>query len=143
RQVEAPPHELFVVNVHPDLPEQTAIGQAQFYPRERPGRQEAVPPLFGLRLLPLADQEIGLRTNRPYAMNAMTRPSTMHITMVGISRYLACTPMNTRLSNARIVAATTVRAGCQWRAAGTISPTTQTSSMMPRAIQTRRGNAPK
>ena len=34
-------------------------------------------------------------------------------------------------------------AGCQWRAEGTISPTVQTSSRMPRAFQASRGKAPK
>ena len=62
-------------------------------------------------------------------MNAMSRPSTPLMMMGVISRYLACTQMNTRLSIARTVAATTVSAGCQWRAAGTISPIVQTSSI--------------
>src|SRR5579859_4871743 len=31
----------------------------------------------------------------------------------------------------------------QWKTAGTISPTVQTSSRMPRAVQASRGNAPK
>ena len=74
-----------------------------------------------------AGQKIGFRTIRPYAMNAMRRPSTPLMMMGGISRYLTCTQMNTRLSIARTVAATTVSAGCQWKAAGTISPTSRDS----------------
>src|ERR1022692_2698956 len=54
---------------------------------------------------------------RPYAMNAMRRPSTPLKMMAVISPYLACTHTNTRLSIVRTVAATTVSAGCQWRAA--------------------------
>src|SRR5271170_407749 len=87
--------------------------------------------------------KIGLRTIRPYAMNAIRRPITPLKIMGVISWYLACTPMNTRLSIAKTVAAATVSAGCQWKAAGTISPTVQTSSRMPRAIHASRGNAPK
>src|ERR1700686_4670693 len=37
-------------------------------------------------------QKIGFRTIRPYAMNAMRRPSPTLMMMGGISRYLACTP---------------------------------------------------
>ena len=76
-------------------------------------------------------------------MNAMRRPSAPLMMMDGVSLYLTCTQTNTRLSIARTVAATTVSAGCQWKAAGTISPTVQTSSRMPRAVQASRGNAPK
>src|SRR5580692_9198993 len=67
-------------------------------------------------------------------MNAMRRPSAPLKRMAVISPYLACTQMNTRLSIVRTAAATTVSAGCQWRAAGTTSPTVQTSSRMPRAV---------
>jgi len=73
-------------------------------------------------------QKIGCRNIRPYAMNAIRRPSVPLKTMGVISPYLACTQTNTRLSIDRTVAATTVSAGCQWKAAGTISPTVQTSS---------------
>ena len=65
------------------------------------------------------------------------------MTMDVISWYLTCTAMNTRLSITRIVAASTVSAGRQRKAAGTISPTTQMSSRMPRAIQASGGNAAK
>ncbi len=58
-----------------------------------------------------------------------------HTAHDGVSPYLTCTQMNTRLSIARTVAATTVSVGCQWKAAGTISPTVQTSSRMPRDIR--------
>jgi hypothetical protein len=68
----------------------------------------------------------------------MRRPSTPLKMMGVISRYLACTQTNTRLSIVRNAAATTVSAGCQWRAAGTISPTVQASSRMPRAFQASR-----
>src|SRR4051794_31610163 len=90
-----------------------------------------------------AGQKIGLSTIRPYAMNAMRRPSTALMMMGVISRYLACTPTNTRLSIARTAAATTVSGGCQCKASGTISPAVQTSSRMPRASQACRGNAAK
>ena len=69
-----------------------------------------------------AGQEIGARTIRPYAMNAMRRPSTPLMTMGGISRYLTCTQMNTRLSIARTAAATTVSVGCQWQGGGDDQP---------------------
>jgi hypothetical protein len=76
-------------------------------------------------------QKIGFRTIRPYAMNAMRRPSTP-LMMIGlISPYLACTQMNMRLSIARTAAATTESAGCQWKAAGTISPTVQRETGSP------------
>src|SRR5206468_2646355 len=65
------------------------------------------------------------------------------MTMGVVSRYLTCTAMNTTLSIARTAAAATVSAGCQRNAAGTISPTVQTSSTMPRATQAFRGNAAK
>ena len=69
-----------------------------------------------LAALPLAYsraavQEIGARTIRPYAMNAMRSPRPALMTMDVISRYLTCTPMNTRLSAAKTVAATTVSIG--------------------------------
>ena len=86
---------------------------------------------IGRRRTGSAGQTIGFRTIRPYAMNAMTRPSTPLKMMGVISRNLTCTPMNTRLSIARTVAATTVSAGCQRKTPGTISPTVQTSSRMP------------
>jgi outer membrane protein assembly factor BamB len=108
-----------------------------------PSQFAGLPVVPGLVSSAVAGQEIGDRNMRPYAMNAMTRPSTLTKMMGGISRYLTCTQMNTRLSIARTAAATTVSTGCQWRAAGTISPTRQTSSMTPRAIQAFRGNAPK
>ncbi len=56
---------------------------------------------------------IGARNILPYAMNAMMTPNTMLMTMDPISWYLRWTPMNTRLSMARIVAATTVSVGRQ------------------------------
>src|ERR1035437_6970182 len=73
----------------------------------------------------------------------MRRPSTPLKIIGVISRYWMGTQMKTSLPIARTVAARTVSRGCQWRAAGTMSPTVQTSSRMPRAIQTSRGNAPK
>src|SRR5215472_11912370 len=76
-------------------------------------------------------------------MNAIRRPNTALMIIGVTSRYLACTPMNTRLSTARTTAATTVSTGCQWNAAGTISPTTQTNSRMPRAVHALRGKAAK
>src|SRR5688572_11165418 len=90
-----------------------------------------------------AGQEIGFRTSRPYAMNAMRRPSTALMKMGGTSRYWTCTQMNTRLSIAKAAAATTVIFGCQGKTLGTISPTVQTSSRMPSAIQALRGSASK
>src|SRR5277367_3530698 len=76
-------------------------------------------------------------------MNAMRRPSTP-LKIIGVtSRYLTCTPTNTRLSTAKTAAARIVSCGCQWNAAGTMSPTVHTSSRMPRVIQASRGNAPK
>ena len=48
-----------------------------------------------------------------------------------ISWYLTCTQTNTRLSAARIVAATMVRFGRQWKAAGTMRPIVHTSSRIP------------
>jgi len=72
----------------------------------------------------------------------MRRPRTALMTMVMVSRYFVCTQMKTRLSSDRTAAATPVSSGCQWRAAGTISPTTQSSSMMPSAVQAFRGKAP-
>ena len=69
-----------------------------------------------------AGQEIGFRTIRPYAMNAISRPSTTHMTMVAVSRYLTCTPMNTRLSTARSAAATTESFGCRRRGGGDDQP---------------------
>src|ERR1700691_3261443 len=88
-------------------------------------------------------QKIGCKTIRPYAMNAMRRPSTPLKMMGATTRYLTCTPTNTRLSTAKTVAARIVSGGCQWNAAGTMSPTVQTSSRMHRAIQAFRGKAPK
>ena len=41
-------------------------------------------------------------------------------------------PPNTRLSTAKTVAARIVSGGCQWNAAGTMSPTVHTSSRIPR-----------
>src|SRR5258708_2229670 len=75
-------------------------------------------------------------------MNATMRPSTQLRSVGAISRYLTCTQTNTRLSTARAVAARAVSGGCQWNAAGAISPTVQTSSTMPRVIQAFRGKAP-
>jgi len=46
-------------------------------------------------------------------MNAMRRPSTTAMMMGPVSRDLACTPMNTRLSIARTAAATTVSLASQ------------------------------
>ena len=43
----------------------------------------------------------------------------------------------------KIVAARIVSRGCQWSAAGTMSPTVHTNSRMPRVIQASPGNAPK
>src|SRR5271170_2107740 len=66
------------------------------------------------------------------------------VQMIGaILRYLTCTQTNTRLAIVRTVAATTVSAGRHGSAAGTISPTEQTSSRMPRAFQASLGNASK
>src|SRR5204862_1448751 len=73
----------------------------------------------------VAVQTIGCRNIRPYARKAISRPSTTLMTTVPISRYLTCTPTNTRLSIARTAAAATVSPGCQWMAPGTISPATQ------------------
>ena len=58
-----------------------------------------------------------------------------------ISPYFACTQTNTMLTIASTVAATTVSAGCQWKAAGTISPIVQLSSRMPSPVQAFRGSA--
>jgi hypothetical protein len=85
----------------------------------------------------VAVQKIGFRTIRPYTMNAIRTPSTPLKKMGVISRYLTCTQANTILSIVRTAAATTVSTECQWRAAGTISPTVQTSSRTPRAFQCR------
>src|ERR1700677_4551709 len=86
---------------------------------------------FYLRVRRPAIQKIGCRTIRPYAMNAMRRPSTPLKIMGATSRYLTCTQTNTRLSTPRTVAARIVSGGCQWNAAGTMSPTVHTSSTMP------------
>src|ERR1700733_2301058 len=96
-----------------------------------------------MRVWRRAGQRIGCRTIRPYAMNAMRRPSTPLKIMGVISRYLTCTQTNTRLSTAKTVAARMVSGGCQWKASGTMSPTVHASSRMPRVIQASRGNAPK
>jgi len=65
------------------------------------------------RLPCLAVQEIGCKNIRPHATNAMTTPSAPLKMMGVVSRYFTCTPMNTRLSTARITAARIVRCGCQ------------------------------
>jgi hypothetical protein len=52
-----------------------------------------------------AIQTIGCRNIRPYAMNAMRRPSAPLRIVVATSRYLTCTQTNRRLSTARTVAA--------------------------------------
>src|ERR1700722_824971 len=90
-----------------------------------------------------ACQAIGFRTIRPYVTNAMRRPSTALKIMGVTSRYLTCTPTNTRLSTAKTAAARIVSDGCQWNAAGTMSPTVHASSKIPRVIHAPRGNAPK
>jgi hypothetical protein len=78
-----------------------------------------------------AVQKIGLRTIRPYAMNAMRRRGTPRKMMVVISPYLACTQTPDRQDRGghHRERRMPVEGG------GTISPTVQTSSTMPRAIQ--------
>lgn len=81
-----------------------------------------------------ADEIIGFEWHNPSSTPMMYNTTLMM--MGGISRFVTCAPINTRLSVARIAAATTVSIGCQCTTAGTISPTEQTSSSIPRAVQT-------
>jgi hypothetical protein len=96
-----------------------------------------------LGLLMGIGQETGFKNIRPYARNAISRPITLFKMMGVVSRYFTCTQTNKRLSTAKIAAARTISCGCQWRAAGTMSPTAHASSRIPRTIHAFRGNAPK
>ena len=86
---------------------------------------------------------MGFRTARPYATNAITKPSMPLMITDPVSAYVTCTHTKMRASIARTAAATTVSFGCMRSMAGTISPTTHNNSMIPRPVHAACGNAPK